>query len=220
MESFSLKQCVFTEPEGKVDEVTWEEAAGGLEGIFFPQTNQKKKSWNTGWMAQRVLTFIHSRYFKCLLTGKLCSSTAPVGIQKPLISFVSAQRQKRWLSVVLKVGRPLLNAHWGAQRALHNLFVWPLRSSLADWALWCLHLVCGGEPFCSWSYRTKTKFGVHRFYTKSGEMRCCSAMSQCETFSFLHSEIGSKGPIMWKLMHFMKKWTYFVLFFCVHWKAA
>lgn len=42
MESFSLKQCVFTEPEGKVDEVTQEEAAGGLKGIrFFLQTNQK-----------------------------------------------------------------------------------------------------------------------------------------------------------------------------------
>lgn len=41
--SRSLKQCVFTKPEGKVDEVTQGKAAGGLRWIqVFLQTNQKK----------------------------------------------------------------------------------------------------------------------------------------------------------------------------------
>lgn len=40
--SCSLKQCVFTKPEGKVGEVTQGEAAGGLRTIqVFLQTNQK-----------------------------------------------------------------------------------------------------------------------------------------------------------------------------------
>lgn len=40
--SHSLKQCVLTKPEGKVDELTQGKATGGLRTIqVFLQTNQK-----------------------------------------------------------------------------------------------------------------------------------------------------------------------------------
>lgn len=57
MELFSLKQCVFTEPEGKVDKVTQEKAAGGLQGIRF-SFKLTKKCWNTGWMEQESCVLI------------------------------------------------------------------------------------------------------------------------------------------------------------------
>lgn len=73
MESFSLKQCVFTAPEGKVEEVTQEEAAGGLKGIRFFFANKPKKCGNTGWMfANRKAVFFSSSGWDTKTSNHFC----------------------------------------------------------------------------------------------------------------------------------------------------
>lgn len=135
-------------------------------------------------------------------------------------------KEKCRLSLWLKLGDPFL-LHIGGPRS-------PPRASQRDRyaTLWQTEhpgvfiLYVEASRFCSWSYRTKTKFGVNWFYIKG--LKCDVLVLQRDnaaresfcSFSSFEDWLGcSKRANGVECMHFLTKWI-FLWYFCAYWRKA